>query len=114
VARDMELNWSMGERLRWMEKKSFHFHFCFFFCGKYRLVGPRGRGCVGHTPQIFRSSLSANPVHHQQLVPLAAGSSVRDDQLVSTIGKLTDVIGNLGTLITDNMSHNDRSTRVTT
>ncbi len=65
---------------------------------------PRGRGRGGHTPQLFRSSLSANPVHHQQSVPLAAGSSVHDDQLVSMLGKLTDVIGNLGTLITDNMS----------
>ena len=34
-----------------------------------------------------------------------------DDQLTSTLGKLTDVIGNLGTLITDNMSHNAGSTR---
>ncbi len=72
---------------------------------------PRGRGCGGHTPQLFRSSLSANPVHHQQSVPLAAGSSVRDEQLASTRGKLTDVIGNLGTLITDNMSRNAGSTR---
>ncbi len=44
---------------------------------------PRGRGCGDHTPQLFRSSLSANPVHHQQSVPLTAGSSVRDDQLAS-------------------------------
>jgi hypothetical protein len=57
---------------------------------------PRGRGRGGHTPQLFRSSLSANPAHHQQSVPLAAGSSVRDDQLASTLGKLTDVIDNLG------------------
>ncbi len=71
----------------------------------------RGRGRGGHTPHLFRSSLSANPVHHQQSVPLAVGSSVRDDQLASTIGKLTDVIGNLGTLITDNMSRNAGSTR---
>jgi hypothetical protein len=46
----------------------------------------RGRGRGGHTPQLFRSSLSANPVHRQQSVPLVAGSSVRDDQLVSTLG----------------------------
>jgi hypothetical protein len=75
---------------------------------------PRGRGCVGHTPQLFklfRSSLSAYPVHFQQSVPLSAGSSVRDDQLTSTLGKLTDVIGNLGTLITHNMSRNAGSTR---
>ncbi len=72
---------------------------------------PRGRGSGGHTPQLFRSSLSANPVHHQQSVPLAAGSSVRDDQVASTLGKLTDVIDNLGTLITDNMSRNAGSTR---
>jgi hypothetical protein len=71
---------------------------------------PRGRGRGGHTPQLFRSSLSANPVHHQQSVPLTAGSSVRDDQLASTLDKLTDVIGNLGTLITDNMSCNAGST----
>ncbi len=72
---------------------------------------PRGRGCGGHTSQLFRSSLSANPVHHQQSVPLASGSSVHDDQLASTLGKVTDVIGNLGTLITDNMSRNAGSTR---
>jgi hypothetical protein len=72
---------------------------------------PRGRGRGCHTPQLFRSSLSANPVHHQQSVPLVAGSSVHDDHLVSTLGKLTDVIGNLGTLITDNMSRNAGSTR---
>ncbi len=71
----------------------------------------RGRGRDGHTPQLFRSSLSANPVHRQQSAPLTAGSSVRDDQLASTLGKLTDVIGNLGTLITDNMSRNTGSTR---
>jgi hypothetical protein len=72
---------------------------------------PRGRGRGGHTPQLFRSSLSANSVHHQQSVPLAPGSSVRDDQLASTLGKLTDVIGNLGTLLTDNMIRNAGSTR---
>jgi hypothetical protein len=72
---------------------------------------PRGRGCGGHTPQLFRSSLSANPVHHQQSVPSGADSSVRDDHLASTLGKLTDVIGNLGTLITDNMSRHAWSTR---
>ena len=33
------------------------------------------------------------------------------DQLSSTLGKLTDVIGNLGTLITDNVSRNAGSTR---
>ncbi len=75
---------------------------------QYRL--PRGRGRGGHTPQLFRSSVSSNPV--QQSVPLAACSSVRDDPLDSTLGKLTDVIGNLGTLITDNMSRKARSTRV--
>ncbi len=72
---------------------------------------PRGRGRGGPTPQSFRSSLSANPVHRQHSVPSAAGSSVRDDQLGSTLGKLTDVIGNLGTLITDNMRHNAGSKR---
>jgi hypothetical protein len=46
---------------------------------------PRGRGRDGSTPQLFRSSLSTNPIHHQQSVPLAAGSSVRDDQLASTL-----------------------------
>jgi hypothetical protein len=46
---------------------------------------PRGRVRGGHTPQSFRSSLSTNPVHHQQSVPLSAGSSVRDDQLTSTL-----------------------------
>ncbi len=34
-----------------------------------------------------------------------------DDQLTSTLGKLTDVIGNLCTLITDNMSRNAGSIR---
>jgi hypothetical protein len=72
---------------------------------------PRGRGRGDHTPQLFRSSLSTNPVLHQQSVPLASGSSVRDDQLASTLGKLTDVVGNLGTLITDNMRRNTGSTR---
>ncbi len=72
---------------------------------------PRGRGRGGHIPQLSRSSLSANPVHRQQSVPLASSSSVCDDQLSSTLGKLTDVIGNLGTLITDNMSRNAGSTR---
>jgi hypothetical protein len=72
---------------------------------------PRGRRRGGHIPQLSRSSLSVNPVHHQQSVPLAAGSSVRDDQLDSTLGKLTDVIGNIGSLLTDNMSHNPGSTR---
>jgi hypothetical protein len=71
----------------------------------------RGRGRGGHIPQLSRSSLSANPGHHQQSVPFAAGSSVHDDQLTSTLGKLTDVIDNLGTLITDNMSRNAGSTR---
>jgi hypothetical protein len=74
---------------------------------------PRGRRRGGYTPQLFRSSLSVNPVHLQQSVPVATGSSVHDDQMVSTIGKLTDVIGNFGTLITDNMSHNARSTHDT-
>ncbi len=46
---------------------------------------PRGRGRGDHTPQLFRSSLSVNPVHHQRSVPLVAGSSVRDDQLTSTL-----------------------------
>ncbi len=46
---------------------------------------PRGRGRDGHIPQLSRSSFSANPVHHQHSVPLAAGSSVRDDQLASTL-----------------------------
>jgi hypothetical protein len=72
---------------------------------------PRGRGRGGHVPQLSRSSLSANPVHRQQSVPFAAGASVRDDQRASTLGKLTDVIDNLGTLITDNMSRNAGSTR---
>ncbi len=71
---------------------------------------PRGRGRGGHIPQLSRSSVSANPVHHQHSVPLADSSSVRDDQMSSTLGKLTDVIGNLGTLITDNMSRNAGST----
>jgi hypothetical protein len=78
---------------------------------EYQYRPPRGRGCGDNTPQLFRSSLSANPVHDQQSVPSSAGSSVRDDQLISTLGKLTDVIGNLETLITDNMSRNARSTR---
>ncbi len=46
---------------------------------------PRGRGRDGSTPQLFRSALSTNPIHHQQSVPLAPGSSVRDDQLASTL-----------------------------
>jgi hypothetical protein len=71
----------------------------------------RGRGRGGYTPQPFRSSLSANSVPVQQSVPVGAGSSVHTDQLASTLGKLTDVIGNLGTLITDNMSRNARATR---
>jgi hypothetical protein len=57
------------------------------------LLGPRSRQII------------------QQSVPVAAGSSVHDEQLASTLGKLTDVIGNLGTLLTDNMSRNARSTR---
>ncbi len=72
---------------------------------------PRGRGRGGHTPQLFGSSFSANPVLLQQSVPLTPGSSVRDEQVTSTFGRLKDIIGNLGTLITDNMSHNARSTR---
>ena len=32
---------------------------------------PRGRGRGGHTPQPFRSSLSANSVHVQQSVPVS-------------------------------------------
>jgi hypothetical protein len=71
----------------------------------------RGRGRGGYTPQPFRSSLSANSVPIQHSVPVAAGSSTHTDQLASTLGKLTDVIGNLGTLITDNMSRNARSAR---
>jgi len=71
----------------------------------------RGRGRGGYTPQPFRSSLSANSVPLQHSVPVAAGSSTHTDQLASTLGKLTDVIGNLGTLITDNMSRNARSAR---
>ncbi len=46
---------------------------------------PRGRGRDDSTPQLFRSSLSTNPIHRQQSVPLAADSSVRDDQLASTL-----------------------------
>jgi hypothetical protein len=72
---------------------------------------PRGRRRGGYTPHLFRSSLSVNPVHLQQSVPVAAGSSVRDDQMASTLGKLTDVTDNLGTLMTDNKSRNARSTR---
>jgi hypothetical protein len=71
---------------------------------QYRL--PRGRGRGGHTLQPSRSSLSAHSVHVHQSAPIAAGSAVHDEQLASTLGKLTDVIGNLGTLITDNMSRN--------
>jgi hypothetical protein len=58
----------------------------------------RGRGCAGHTFHPFRSSLSANSVPVQQSVPEATCSSVPADQLVSTLGKLTDVIDNFGTL----------------
>ncbi len=54
---------------------------------------------------------SVNSVPVQQSVPVVADSSVHTDQLVSTLGKLTDVIGNLCTLITDNMSRNARSSR---
>jgi hypothetical protein len=57
---------------------------------------PRGRG-------VTVIHLSFLGPHSQQSVPSSVGSSVRDDQLASTLGKLTDVIGNLGTLITDNM-----------
>jgi hypothetical protein len=71
----------------------------------------RGRGRGGYTPQPFRSALSANSVPVQHSVPVAAGSSTHTDQLASTLGKLTDVIGNLGTLITDNMSRNASSAR---
>ena len=73
----------------------------------------RGRGGLrgGLTPQPFRSSLSDISVPVQQSIPEVAGSSLLDGQLSSTLGKLTDVIGNLGTLITDNMSRNARSTR---
>ncbi len=59
----------------------------------------------------FRSSLSTISVPVQQSVPEVSGSSVHVDQLASTLGKLTDVIVNLGTLLTDNMSRNARSTR---
>jgi hypothetical protein len=64
-----------------------------------------------HTPQPFRSSISANSVPVQQSIPEAAVSSVHVDQLDSTLGKLTDVIGNLGTLHTDNIGPHARSTR---
>ncbi len=76
---------------------------------QYRSARGRGRG--GYTPQPFRSALSANSVSVQHSVPVAAGSSTHTDQLASTLGKLTDVIGNLGTLITDNMSRNASSAR---
>jgi hypothetical protein len=79
----------------------------FMVYGEY----PRDRGCGGHTPQPFRSSFSANSVHIQQSVPVVTASSVHDAQLASTFGKLKDAIGNLGTLIIDNMSRNARSTR---
>jgi hypothetical protein len=63
----------------------------------------RGRGGlrdgVTLTPQPFRSSLSVISVPVRQSVPEVAGSSVYDGQLSSTLGKLTDVIGNLGTFI---------------
>ena len=68
------------------------------------------RGCDGLTPQSFRSPFSAISVPVQQSVTEVPGSSVHADQLTSTLGKLTDVIGNLGTLLTDNMSRNARST----
>jgi hypothetical protein len=57
--------------------------------------------------------MSLNTGHHEVegVTALAAGSSVHDDHLASTLGKLTDVIGNLGTLITDNMNRNSGSTR---
>jgi hypothetical protein len=69
----------------------------------------RGRG--GHTPQPIRASFAANLVPVQQSVPEAAGPSFHTDQLAATLGKLTDVIGNLGTLLTDNMGRNAGSTR---
>jgi hypothetical protein len=82
---------------------------------QYKSPTSRGRGRGGITPQSFRSSLSPlNPAPIQQSVPSSAASSVNVDHLASTFGKLTDVIGNLGTLLTDNMGRIAKSTRDST
>ncbi len=81
---------------------------------QYRTPPVFRRGCGALTPQPFRSSLSAISVPVQQSVPEEAGSSVHADQVASTLGKLTNVIGNLDTLVTDNMSRDARSTRDST
>jgi hypothetical protein len=84
---------------------------------QYRSPTPRGRGRGGgvtfqpgrggFTPQFF----PLNPAPSLQSAPSAAASSVNADHLASTLGKLTDVIENLGPLLTDSMSRNARATR---
>jgi len=82
---------------------------------QYRSPTSRGRGRGGGiTPQPGRGGITVfplNPAPILQSAPSATASSVNPDHLASTLGKLTDVIGNLGTLLTDNMGRNSKSTR---